>query len=98
MRVIRDKATGKILEAQSGDKESFDALYKNALAAGRAPGSLVAEILPDAAVKAQLIAQDLAEAPPPAARPPSIEEQLAAIWAGGKAMEDMRARVQAFNK
>lgn len=98
MRVIRDRTTGKIIEAQSGDRESFDAMFANALAAGYERRNLTTELIPDTELRALLVAQDIAESPALGDRPPSVEEQLAAIWEGGQAAEEMRERVMASRR
>lgn len=84
MRVLTDKTTGRILEAQDGDDpEQLDVLYANAEAAGLAREACEARVIPAAEFAARLAAQaeaDLSYRDRRARDYPPLGEQLDALW------------------
>lgn len=100
MRVLKLKSTGRILESQSGEGD-LAVLVRNATAAGYSARDVVALEMPDAQFRAELAAQMEAEKSAQQRRAeayPSVQAQLDALWAGGKAADDMRAQIMAIKQ
>lgn len=100
MRVLKLKSTGRILESQSGNGD-LAVLIRNATSAGYSERDVVALDMPDHDFKAELAAQMEAEksdAQKRAEAYPSVQAQLDALWAGGKAADDMRAQILAIKQ
>jgi len=77
MRVCIRKSDNRIIEAQSNDDASLDALRVNAKAAGFADTDVDIKVIPDAEFKSMMAAQAQAEA---AARPvKTVADKLATI-------------------
>lgn len=88
MRVIKRVSDDKILEGQSNDNASFDALIENMYVNGYAPGSFYTLIMPDAdfhaAIKQQnenIRARDKALGRIPKTKEELLEERIAALEA-----------------
>lgn len=97
MRVCTVKATGRILESQSGDGD-LDVLIRNAENAGYSADDIEVSVIPDGEFYDLLAAQIESEktyAQKRVAEYPSVGDQLDAIFKAGLFPPEMAAKIQA---
>lgn len=102
MRVLFEKKTRRIIEAQSGgDDRHLDVLYANAKSMGYARSAVEAKVVPDDEFAALLAAQkesELTYAQRRRAEYPSVGDQLDALYKAGLFPPEMAALIKAVKE
>lgn len=98
MRVLIHKATGKIIESQSGDGAGLEVLHANAKSAGFTKGEVEAKVIPDAEFADLLATQIEAETTYAQRRRnayPSTGDMLDDLFKQGAFSPEMAAKIAA---
>lgn len=97
-RIAVQKSTGRIVDAQSGRSDDLETLRANALAGGVPADDIEVMAVTDREYSDRIAAQRDGErtyADRRRAEYPSLEEQVAALMDGGKALADVKAAIAA---